>query len=87
VIVGLRNRAKLVAKRLKIAIYIGLQWEQNLHASVVGLEWKERRRTIIPPKWRATKRPLLLFLWHSDSVVDPTGLLAVSEVECLPPAV
>jgi hypothetical protein len=60
--VGAQNRVKLVAKWLKIAIYNRLQREQNLHASVVGLEWKEKRCIVTHPKWRAHSRPLLAFM-------------------------
>jgi hypothetical protein len=55
--VGLQNGAKLVAKRLKIAIYTGLQWGQNFSASVMGFEWKEKRCIVTHPEVAGARSP------------------------------
>jgi hypothetical protein len=76
-----------VAKWLKIAIYNGLQWEQNLHASVTGFEWKEKRCIVTHPEVAGAQSPAASVLWHPNSVVNPTGLPTVVEVVSFPPAV
>lgn len=83
VIVGLQKKLKLVAKRLKIAVYIGLRRGQNS----LRISSKVSVAQSSPLDWRALSRPPLVFLGHSDCVIHPLRLSSVAEVEGFPPAV
>jgi hypothetical protein len=51
----------------------------------VGLEWKEKRCTVIAFRSGGRTVARYLCLWHSDCIVNPTRFPAIAEVESFPP--